>query len=160
VIGWIVHPLGLLWIGLPVVAAILVSQKGGRRYVDENGPAVTRVLRWILEVTAYVALLTDRVPGLGEHPVRFEVERSGVPTTGSAVLRILYVIPSLIVFAFLMLVGAIVWVIALVGVLVNERYPAGLWRFQRGLLRWEARLLAYLASLVDQYPPFRLETGR
>jgi uncharacterized protein DUF4389 len=160
VIGWIGHPLGLLWVGIPVVAAILVARKGAQRYLDEDGPTVTRVLNWILDVTAYVALLTDRLPGPGEHPVRFEVERSGVPTTGSAVLRILYVIPSLIVFAFLMLVGAIVWVIALVGVLVNERYPAGLWRFQRGLLRWEARLLAYLASLVDQYPPFRLETGR
>jgi Domain of unknown function (DUF4389) len=160
VIGWIGHPLGLLWIGIPVVAAILVSQKGGRRYLDENGPPVTRVLKWILDITAYVALLTDRLPAPGEHPVRFEVERSGAPTTGSTLLRILYVIPSLIVFAFLMFVGSFVWVIAVVCVLVNERYPAGMWRFLRGLLRWEACVLAYLASLVDRYPPFTLETGR
>ena len=160
VIGWVGHPLGLLWIGIPVVAAILVAQKGGRRYLDESGPTVTRVLNWILDVTAYVALLTDRLPGPGEHPVRFEVERSGVPMTGSAILRILSVIPSLIVFAFLTFVGSIVWVIAVVCVLVNERYPAGMWRFLRALLRWEACVLAYLASLVDRYPPFALQTGR
>ncbi|MGE5272919.1 MAG: DUF4389 domain-containing protein [Verrucomicrobiota bacterium] len=160
VIGWIGHPLGLLWLGIPVVAAILVSKKGGQRYLDEDGPTVARVLNWILDVTAYLAVLTDRLPGPGEHPVRFEVERSGMPTTGSTLLRILYVIPSLIVFAFLTLVGAIVWVIAVVCVLVDERYPAGMWRFLRALLRWEGCVLAYLASLVEDYPPFTLETGR
>jgi hypothetical protein len=36
-IGWIGHPLGLLWLGIPVAAAILVSQKGGQRYLDEDG---------------------------------------------------------------------------------------------------------------------------
>jgi Domain of unknown function (DUF4389) len=158
-IGWIGHPFGLLWLGLPVVAAILVSQKGGQRYLDENGSSVTRVLNWILDLVAYLALLTDELPGQTEHPVRFEVERSGSPTTGSALLRIVYAIPSLLVLAILAFVGAIVWLIALVLVLVNESYPDGLWRFLLGLVRWEAWLLAYLASLVDRYPPFTLETS-
>jgi len=43
-------------------------------------------------------------------------------------------------------------------VLVSESYPESLWRFLLGLVRWEAWLLAYLASLVDRYPPFTLET--
>ena len=159
VVGWIGHPLGLLWLGLPVVSAILVSQKGGKRYLDEDGPVVTRVLGWILAVTAYVALLTDRLPGRGEQPVRFRVERSGAPTVGSALLRILYAIPSLIVLAILTFVGAIVWVIAAVLVLVGETYPDSLWRFLLGIVRWEACLVAYLASLVDRYPPFALDTG-
>jgi uncharacterized protein DUF4389 len=159
VIGWIGHPWGLLWLGLPVVAAILVSQKGGQRYLDENGATVTHVLNWILDLVAYLALLTDELPGQTEHPVRFQVERSGSPTVGSALLRILYAIPSLIVLAILTFVGAIVWVIAVVAVLVNETYPESLWRFLLGLVRWEAWLLAYLASLVDHYPPFTLETG-
>jgi Domain of unknown function (DUF4389) len=159
VIGWIGHPFGLLWLGLPVVAAVLVSQKGGQRYLNENGPTVTRVLNWILDLIAYLALLTDELPGQGEHPVRFQVERSGSPTVGSALLRVLYAIPSLIVLGILVFVGAIVWLIAVVLVLVNERYPDSLWRFLLGLLRWEACLLAYLASLVDRYPPFTLETA-
>jgi hypothetical protein len=159
VIGWLGHPVGLLWLGLPLAAAILVSQKGGQRYLDEDGPTISRVLRWIVAVVAYLALLTDRLPGAGEQPVRFEVDRSGSPTTGSALLRILYAIPSLIVFAILAFVGAIVWVIAVIFVLVHERYPEGLWRFLLGLVRWEACLLAYLSSLVDRYPPFALETA-
>ena len=159
VIGWIGHPFGLLWLGLPIVAAILVSQKGGQRYLDENGPTVTRVLNWILDLVAYLALLTDELPGRGEHPARLQIERSGTPTVGSALLRIVYAVPSLIVLAILGFVGAIVWVVALVSVVVGESYPESLWRFLLGLVRWEARLLAYLASLVDRYPPFTLETA-
>jgi hypothetical protein len=159
VIGWVGHPIGLLWLGLPVVAAILVSQKGGQRFQDEDGPTVTRVLNWILDLVAYLALLTDQLPGRGEHPVRFQVDRLGSPTVGSALLRILYSIPSLIVLAILTFVGAIVWMIAVVLVLVDEKYPESLWRFLLGIVRWEACLLAYLASLVDRYPPFTLETG-
>jgi Domain of unknown function (DUF4389) len=159
VVGWIGHPFGLIWLGLPVVAAILISQKGGPRYLDESGPTVTRLLNWILDLVAYLALLTDELPGGDEHPVRFQVERSGSPTVGSALLRILYAIPSVIVLAIIAFVGAIVWVIAAVSVLINESYPDSLWRFLLGLVRWEACLLAYLASLIDRYPPFTLETG-
>jgi Domain of unknown function (DUF4389) len=159
VVGWIGHPFGLLWLGLPVVAAILVSQKGGQRYLDESGPTVTRVLNWILDLVAYLALLTDELPGRAQHPVHFKVERAGSPTVASALVRIVYAIPSLIVLAILAFVGAIVWLIAVALVLVNESYPESLWRFLLGLVRWEAWLLAYLASLVDRYPPFTLETG-
>jgi Domain of unknown function (DUF4389) len=159
IIGWITHPFGLLWLGIPVVATILVAQKGGRRYLDEDGPTVTRALNWILDLVAYLALLTDSLPGRDGHPVRFQVERSGSPTVGSALLRIVYAIPSLIVLAIIAFFGAIVWVIAVVLVLVGERYPDSLWRFLHGIVRWEACVLAYLASLVDRYPPFTLETG-
>src|SRR5262245_24694168 len=72
VIGWIGHPFGLLLLGPPVVAAILVSQKGGQRYLDENAPTVISVLNWILDLVAYVALLTDVLPGRTAHPVRFQ----------------------------------------------------------------------------------------
>jgi len=158
-VGWIGHPVGLLWLGLPLVAAVLVSQKGGQRYLDEDGPTVTRVLNWILDLVAYLVLLTDELPGQGKHPVRLQIERSGSPTVGSALLRLLYAIPSLIVLAILTFVSGIIWVIAAILVLIDENYPEGLWRFQLGLVRWEARLLAYLASLVDRYPPFALETS-
>jgi hypothetical protein len=157
VIGWIAHPIGLLWLGVPVVTAILISQKGGRRYMDEEGATVTRVLGWIVELAAYLALVTDRLPG--ESPrASFRVERSGAPTMGGALLRIVNVIPNLIVLAILTFVGALVWMIAVVCVLVSETYPEGMWRFLLGIIRWEACVLAYLASLVDRYPPFSLQT--
>jgi uncharacterized protein DUF4389 len=159
VIGWIGHPLGVLWLGVPLVAAILISQKGGQRYLGEDGPKITRVLGWIVAVIAYLALLTDRLPGREEPTVRFEVERTGPPTVGSALLRILYAVPSLIVLALLCLIAAIVWLLAVVLVLVNERYPENAWRFLCGIVRWEANVLAYLASLTDRYPPFVLDNG-
>jgi Domain of unknown function (DUF4389) len=158
VIGWITHPVGLLWLGPPVVAAILISQTGSRRYLDEHGPAVTRVLGWILALVAYLALLTDRLPRRDGQTVRYQVERSASPTVGSALLRILSAIPSVIVLALLIFVGAIVWLLAAVCVLIDEGYPDSMWRLLLGIVRWQARLLAYLASLVDRYPPFTLET--
>ena len=56
-------------------------------------------------------------------------------------------------------IGAIAWLIAVVLVIVNENYPESVGLFLLALVRWEACLLAYLASLVDDYPPFTLETG-
>jgi hypothetical protein len=41
-------------------------------------------------------------------------------------------------------------------VLLTGRYPAELWRFDEGVVRWELRLEAYLLFLHDNYPPFRL----
>jgi hypothetical protein len=159
VIGWIAHPFGLLWLGVPVVVAILVAQKDAQRYLDEDGPMLTRVLGWIVALLAYLALVTDALPSRGEQAVRFEVERSGSPTVGSALLRILYAIPSLIVLAILCVLGALVWLLAVILILFSERYPESVWRFLCGIVRWEANVLAYLASLTDRYPPFALEGG-
>jgi hypothetical protein len=158
-IGWIANPFGLLWLGVPVVAAIIVSKKGGQRYIDEDAPTVVRGLKWILAVVAYLALVTDRLPGRDDPVVQFEVERTGAPTVGSTLLRIVFAIPSAIVLAILVALGAIVWICAAVLILIDERYPESLWRFLLGIVRWEANLLAYLASLNDRYPPFTLDTG-
>ena len=164
VIIWLVALVGIpfgwiLYLGFPVLAAVLVSQKDGARYLDEDGPRVRRWLGWVVAVMAYMWQLTDRLPAAGEEPVRFEVEPSGTPTPGSALLRIVTAIPSAFVLAVLMFVSAIVWVIAAVWILIAETYPESLYGFQRGVVRWTARLLAYLASLVESYPPFRLDTG-
>ena len=153
------HPAGLLWIGLPVLAAVRVAQKGGRRYMDEDGPTVARALNWIIGFAAYIALLTDELPKRDSRVVRFTVEPGGTPTTSSAVLRMVYAIPNVIVLALLTWVGAIVWTIAMVLVLLTGSYPESWWQFLRGIVTWDARLMAYLASLVDRYPPFSLEPG-
>jgi hypothetical protein len=34
-----------------------------------------------------------------------------------------------------------------------------MWRFLLAIVRWQACLLGYLASLVESYPPFALATG-
>ena len=53
VIGWIGHPFGLVWLGVPVVATILVAQKGGQRYLDEDGPMLD-LLKGFHEVPLHV----------------------------------------------------------------------------------------------------------
>ena len=156
-IGWI---LGLVYLAFPVIAAIFVSQKGPEKFLQEDGPRMTGWLRWVLALYSYLAILTDRFPSeKPEEIVRFEVQTGGSPTVGSALLRLIYSIPSAFVLGLLGIVSAVIWLIAAVMILVQENYADGLYDFQRGVLRWEARLLAYHSSLVDQYPPFALDTG-
>jgi hypothetical protein len=155
--GWI---LGLVYLLFPALAAIFVSQKGPEKFLEEDGPRMTGWLRWVLALYAYLGLLTDRFPSeKPEEIVRFEVQTGGSPTVGSALLRLIYSIPSAFVLGLLGIVAGIVWIIAAIMVLVQENYPDGLYDFLRGVMRWEARLLAYHSSLVEQYPPFALDTG-
>jgi hypothetical protein len=151
--------LGLVYLGFPVAAAILVAQKGGERYLADDGPRVTRWVSFVVGFLAYISLLTDELPGGTSRPVRLEIARSGSPTVGSALLRILTGIPSALVIVLIGFVGWIVWLIAAVSILVSESYPEPLWNFQRGVVRWQARLLGYLVSLVEPYPPFAFDTG-
>src|SRR6266542_1388285 len=150
-ISMIASPLGLLYLGLPVVAAVFVAQKGGERYVQETGPKVAAALRVLMGVTAYIGILTDRLPGSGEEPVRLEIERSGSPTVGSCLLRILYAIPSAVALTLVAFVGLVGWVAAAVLVLVRESYPQSFRTFLTGLARWQARLFVCLASLISLF---------
>jgi hypothetical protein len=155
-LGWI---FGLVYLVLPVVSAIFISQKGSQRFIEEDGPRISGWLRWLVAFYAYLGILTDRFPSeKPEEIVRFEVRPGGSPTVGSALLRLIMSIPSAFVLALLGIVSVIILVIAAIMVLIQERYPEGMYNFQRGILRWEARLLGYHASLVDEYPPFALDT--
>lgn len=151
--------LGLVYLGLPAVAAILIAQKDGERYLAEDGDRVTGWVGFIVGVLAYLAFLTDELPGGGRQPGRLEIARSGSPTVGTALLRIVKAIPSVLILALLGLVSFLVGLIAALSILLNERYPERLWNFQTGVIRWHVRLLAYLASLVEAYPPFSFDTG-
>jgi len=147
---------GLLYLVLPILAAIFISTQGSEGYLCGKGARVARVLNWIMAIAAYYALLTDRFPM--ESPetfVRFEVQPEGKPTIGSALLRLLYSLPGALLLIVLWFVGAIGWFFAAILILAQRTYPEGLFSFQCGVLRWQARLLAYHASLVDRHPPIR-----
>jgi hypothetical protein len=157
VLSWI---LGLVYLVLPIMAAIYISQKGSEKFLQEDGPKMTGWLRWLTAYYAYVFILTDRFPTeKAEELVKFEVRLNGTPTAGSALLRLIYSIPSAFVLSLLGIVAEILWIVAAVMVLVQENYPDSIFDFQRGVVRWEARLLGYHASLVEQYPPFALDSG-
>ena len=76
--------IGLVYVGVPVVAAILIARKSGDRYLIEDGARVTGWLAFIVGVLAYLALLTDELPGGPRQPVHLEIVRSGSPTVGTA----------------------------------------------------------------------------
>jgi hypothetical protein len=119
---------------------------------------MTKWLRYLLAFYAYMGLLTDRLPN--EEPketLHFEVATTGSPTAGSTLLRIILAIPSAIVLGLLGIVAGILVLYAAIMILIQETYPEGVYNFLRGVMRWEARLLAYVASLVDEYPPFALD---
>jgi hypothetical protein len=155
VVGWLY---GVVYLAIPVVAAILISQRGAEGYLAEGNDTMTKWLRYLLAFYGYMSLLTDRLPN--EEPketLHFEVAASGSPTAGSTLLRIILAIPSAFVLGLLGIVAAVLILVAAIMILIQETYPVGIYNYLRGVLRWQARLLAYMASLVDEYPPFALD---
>ncbi len=116
-------------------------------------------MRWRGNAVAYMALLRDEYPpfgpGNGDYPARFGVE--AFPETRnrwSVGLRLIYAIPQLIVLFFLGIAWAITVIIAWFAILFTGRYPAGLYTFGAGYMRWSLRVEAYLLLMRDEYPPF------
>jgi len=147
----------VLYLALPAFAAVHLSESPPKQFLENAGPRIARVLRWVMAVYAYFALLTDRLPTHEpDGQIELEIAAGGRPTAGSALLRILYGIPSALALVIVLWFASIAWVIAFVLVLIRERYGHALFEFQTGVLRWMVRLLAYQASIVEPYPPFSL----
>ena len=164
-ISWTVArvlPVGLftlLYLALPVIAAVSIDDRGAAGYQTTVGARITGLLRWILSFWAYMVFSTDRFPTRRDSLVDLEITPTGAPTVGSALLRLIYGIPEALVLVILGFIGAFVWIIQAIAVLLTRKCPHPLVAYQRGVLRWAARLLAYQASLVAPYPPFALNTG-
>ena len=150
----------IAWWALPVFGAILISQKGAQRYLEEAEKGPVTWIRLILGFWSYASLLSDKLPL--ENPaevVDFKVQTGGSPTVGQALLRIILAIPHFLVLGIIGFIGAFVWFFTMITILMNGTYPDWGFNYLRGYLRWYARVLAYLASLVDEYPPFAFSDG-
>ena len=151
---------GGAYIVLPVIAAVMISQKGPQKYLEEAQTGPVKWLRYIMMFYAYMALATDKLQTEDpEEVVKLNVTPTGSPTVGNALVRIILAIPHALVLGLIGIVFFFVWLIAAVSVLLNGTYPEWAADFIRGYLRWNARLLAYMASLVDEYPPFSFGNG-
>jgi hypothetical protein len=151
---------GGAYIVLPVIAAVVISQKGGQKYLEEAQSGPVRWLRYIMMFYAYMAIATDKLQTEDpEEVIKLNVTPTGSPSVGNALLRIILAIPHAIVLAIIGVVFAIVWIISAVSILMNGTSPGWAEDFIRGYLRWNARLFAYMASLVDEYPPFSFSNG-
>lgn len=156
-IGW---AFGLLYLAVPVAGAILISQRGAEAYVARREENMARWLRWIAAAYAYIMILTDRLPTqASETTVKFDMTPTGTPSAGQTLLRIILAIPHALVLGILDFIDFFVIIIAAIYVLASQSYPEGLYGFSRGVLRWHARMYAYLSGLVQEYPPFALDTG-
>jgi Domain of unknown function (DUF4389) len=143
----------LLFLALPALAALLVSQHGPDRYLAEDAPRVVRVLRWVAAAYAYLWLLTDQWPvGQEPSPVELEVQTGGAPTTSSALLRLVYSLPALLLLAVLSVAASLLWLVGAIVILVSRRLPPAVDDFLALTLRYQFRLAAYHLSLVDRYP--------
>jgi hypothetical protein len=127
----------VLWLGIPVAAAVVISLKGGERYVREDGERVSRWLGLVVSGLAYAALLTDAFPGSSGASVQFKSTSSGAPTVGSALLRIVRAIPMVLGVCLIGIGALLFWLIAACA----------------------ARLLGYLSSTVESCPSLSFNAG-
>jgi hypothetical protein len=119
----------------------------------------TFFLRWRVRAIAYLMLLEDAYPPFGDesYPASVEVVDPGPRDRVSVAFRLILAIPHFIVLAFVMLAWCVTTIVAWFAILFTGEYPAGLYEFGVGSLRWLIRFQAYLLLLVDEYPPFSLE---
>ena len=172
--------LAFLWMAfvvLTVVAfvAILFTGRYPRGIFDFNVGA----MRWTWRVSFYSvsALGTDRYPpfSLGaepDYPATLEVAYPERLSRGMVLVKSwLLAIPHLIIVALLTGNAGWAWwggygqwpglitvltVVAGVILLVRGRYPHEMFDLIVGLNRWVWRVVAYVALMRDEYPPFRL----
>lgn len=148
---------GLLYLFLPIAAAILIPQTGSNGFLETGGRRLAAVIRWVIALYAYLLFVTDRFPlEPGATRIRFSIHPSGTPSVGSALLRLVTSLPHVAVLAVLGMISGLVGLVIGITVLVTESCPPTLHGFQRDVVAWIARVLAYHASLVTQYPPFSL----
>jgi len=117
-------------------------------------------MRWAANVYAYLFLQRDEYPPFsmdaGEYPVTFEMEYPHHLSRLLIFVKWLLIIPSLIVFAFVLVIWLVVLFIAWWAILFTGHYPRGMFNFAIGTLRWGFRLNLYHLLLTDKYPGFRL----
>ena len=75
-------------------------------------------------------------------------------------IKWLLVIPHVIILIFLWIGFIILTVVAFFAILINGKYPRGIFDFNVGVLRWSWRVgfYGYNALATDRYPPFSLST--
>jgi hypothetical protein len=130
------------------------------KYPDGLWKLVAFYLRWRARAAAYTALLRDEYPPFGEgsYPASLELTPPTTPRDRlSVAFRILLAIPQLVVLWLLGIAWACTSIIAWFAILLTGKYPAGLYRFGVGALRWNLRVESYLLLLHDAYPPFSLD---
>ncbi len=145
----------VLYLALPALAAMRISQATADRYLGDDGPRIARALEWLAGAYAYLWLLTDVFPSSDRKGViDLDVNPNGTPTASTALLRLVTSLPALVMLGLLSIVAGLLWPIGAVFVLAGRRLPGALFDFFLLTLRGQFRCIAYHLSLVDRYPSF------
>lgn len=173
-----------LWIALAVLTvvaffAILFTGGYPRSIFDFN----VGVLRWTWRVSYYAssALGTDHYPpftlDVADYPATLDVAYPEHLSRGLVLVKSwLLALPHLFIVgvftatwtfgdhdgAGFVLGGGLLGLLVAIAVLAlafTGRYPKGLFDLIMGINRWLYRVVAYVALLTDEYPPFRLDQG-
>ena len=174
-----------LWLAVTVLTvvagfAILFTGRYPRQIFDFN----VGVMRWTWRVSYYTVsgFGTDKYPPFSlkpdaEYPADFNVEYPDHLSRGLVLVKWwLLAIPHYLIVAIFAGGWGLGWfgawrlasgtgliallaVIAMVITAVKREYPRSLFDFIMGMNRWCFRVLAYVALMRDEYPPFRLDVG-
>jgi hypothetical protein len=179
--------LGVAFVVLTIVAAVAIVFTG--RYPRGIFDFNVGVLRWTWRVTHYATIGgigTDRYPPFSLEPQPGDTTRLDIAypehlSRGLVFVKWLLAIPHLIIVALLVGStvrwlafdrdwigfdlaggGGLLWILVLVAgvmLLFTGRYPPNLFYLIVGFNRWVYRVVAYVALMTDDYPPFRLDQG-
>jgi hypothetical protein len=146
-----------LYLILPVAAAVSISRNRGTGFDEHDRDSLVAVIDWAVSFYAYLLFVSDRFPSpSGDNATRLVVRPSGAPHVGSAIGRLVKTLPHAVVLCVLGFAAGLVACALAILVLATEKCPEGLRAFQRDVVAWVGRVLAYHASLVEAYPPFAL----
>ncbi len=88
------------------------------------------------------------------YPVEYEVDFNARPNRGTTFFRIILAIPWLIVATVYAIAFAFTHFFAWVAIIVMGRYPAWLFNFNSGVIRFFVRTNAWVYLQSDEWPPF------
>lgn len=103
--------------------------------------------------------MTATAPASGSpYPVRLDVQ---YPESLSRLTFVKWIlaIPHLLVLYALNAVWEILSLIAAIAILFTGKYPDGIFKFNSGIIRWQANVTVYCQLLRDEYPPFSFDAG-
>jgi hypothetical protein len=115
--------------------------------------------RFATRAFAYFWLLEDKYPPFeGDWGIRYEVDYPERISRWKLFLwKLITAIPHFFVLIFLFIAAGFCVFIAWFAILFTGKFPRGLHTFVVGVMRWGARVTAYVESLTDVFPPFSLD---